>query len=73
MNKWLKIYCVIIFLILCGFIGLLIYAVNMDIREMADMAICGVIISSVFMMPIKLYFELKCIINDKKTENSNGK
>ena len=71
MNKWLKIYCVIIFLILCGFIGLLIYAVNMNIQEMADIAICGVIISYMFMMPIKLYYELKCIINDTKRENNN--
>lgn len=56
--KWLKIYGIIIFLITCGFIGLLIYAVSKDMQEMADIAICGVIFCFIFMAPIKLYIEL---------------
>ena len=71
MLKWLKIYCIVILLVACVSIGFLIYAISMDIREMTDAAICGVIFSLMLMTPIECYLELKCIIGIKRRNKND--
>lgn len=71
MNKWLKIYCVVLLLVMFGFFGLFIYAVISDLKDIVTIAIFGVLGSYCLIKPIRIYYELKEINNEREIDGKS--